>query len=69
MASIQTIWSNAVKADSSLTLKLPFVSNKKDLVPGALLVLPFDDGDVHANCEAFPLPGATEKWAMSHELS
>ena len=37
-----------------LTLKLPFLTNKRDLAPGDLFVLPFDGGMSEMICEAFP---------------
>ena len=35
-------------------LKLPFLTNKKDLAPGDLLVLPYDGGMSEMLCDKFP---------------
>ena len=43
-----------VKHASTMHLKLPFLTNKTDLVPGNLLVLPFDAGMSEICCETFP---------------
>ena len=43
-----------VKLASTMTLKLPFMTNKSELAPGDLLVMPFDGGLSEICCEAFP---------------
>ena len=39
---------------AKLTLKLPFLSNRNDLSPGDLLVMPFDGGMSEICCVEFP---------------
>ena len=43
-----------INLGSNVALFLPFLTNKRDLVPGDLLVLPFDGGLSEICCEAFP---------------
>ena len=43
-----------VKTGSAMTLKLPFLTNKCDLAPGDLLVMPFDGGLSEIFYAAFP---------------
>ena len=38
---------------SAMTLRLPFLTNKCDLAPGDLLVMPVDGGLSDIFCEAF----------------
>ena len=44
----------AVKLGSKLTLKMPFLTNSKDLAKDDVLVLPFDGGLREIFCERFP---------------
>ena len=39
---------------SRITLQMPFLTNKRDLVAGDLLALPFDGGHASVCCEGFP---------------
>ena len=43
-----------VMLGSKITVQLPFLSNKRDLVAGELLALPFDGGHSAICCEEFP---------------
>ena len=43
-----------VRSGQSMNLKLPFLTNKQDLAPGDLLVMPFDGGMSEIWCESFP---------------
>ena len=44
----------ALKLASTLSVEMPFLSNKRDLVVGELLALPFDGGLSSICCEKFP---------------
>ena len=43
-----------INLGTNVVLFLPFLTNKRDLVPGDLLVLPFDGGLSEICCEAIP---------------
>ena len=54
-----------MKMSSSLTVRLPFLTNKNDVAAGELLVLPCDGGLAEICFESFP-PLIHGKSAMSH---
>jgi len=54
-----------VKTGSTMSLKLPFMTNKSELVLGDLLVMPFDGGLSEICCEAFPPIQKSEAIAIS----
>ena len=43
-----------------MTLKLPFLTNSKELAEGELLVLPYDGGIPEIICESFPQHAPTQ---------
>ena len=50
-----------LKFGSTMSVKMPFLTNKNDLAPGDLLVLPFDGGLAEICCEEFPLIQSSKK--------
>ena len=55
-----------VKSGSTLTVKLPFLTNKADLAAGDLLVVPYDGGLREFCTDTLPPIPKSNAGAMSH---
>ena len=50
----------AVNLGSKMTMKLPFLTNSKDLAKDEVLILPYDGGIREIICESFPQHAPTQ---------